>query len=91
MARQVNVHEAKTHLSELLAAVERGEEIIIARRGKPIARITPCKPASRKGRIKLGFFEGMGRELDPDWWKAPRDEEIREFYGDEYADTVGAP
>ena len=92
MARQVNVHEAKTHLSELLAAVERGEEVVIARRGKPIAKITPCdQPSKKKGRIKLGFFEGMGRETDPDWWKPVKDEEIREWFGDEFADDVGAP
>lgn len=35
----MNVHEAKTHFSELLAAVERGEEVVICRRGKPVARL----------------------------------------------------
>lgn len=38
--RIVNVHEAKTRLSELLAEVEKGEDIVIARAGKPIARLT---------------------------------------------------
>jgi len=38
---QVNVHEAKTHLSRLLARVEAGEEIVIAKAGKPIARLIP--------------------------------------------------
>jgi prevent-host-death family protein len=37
----VNIHEAKTHLSRLLADVAAGEEIVIARAGKPIARIVP--------------------------------------------------
>lgn len=41
MTRTVNVHEAKTHLSRLLEAVERGEEIVIARAGKPVARLVP--------------------------------------------------
>lgn len=40
-AQQVNVHHAKTHLSELLARVERGEEFVIARAGKPVARLQP--------------------------------------------------
>ena len=35
----VNVHEAKTHLSRLLAQVEAGEEVVIARNGKPVARL----------------------------------------------------
>jgi len=41
----VNVHEAKTHLSRLLERVEHGEEIVIARSGKPIARLVPLEPA----------------------------------------------
>jgi prevent-host-death family protein len=38
--RTVNVHEAKTHLSSLLAAVEAGEDVVIARSGHPVARLT---------------------------------------------------
>jgi prevent-host-death family protein len=38
---QVNIHQAKTTLSELLRRVDMGEEIIIARSGKPVARIVP--------------------------------------------------
>ena len=41
----VNIHEAKTHLSRLLERVEAGEEIIIARAGKPIARLQPFRPS----------------------------------------------
>jgi prevent-host-death family protein len=37
----VNVHEAKTHLSDLLARTERGEEIVIARAGRPVVRLVP--------------------------------------------------
>ena len=39
--RTVGSFEAKTHLSELLASVERGEEIVITRRGTPVARLVP--------------------------------------------------
>jgi prevent-host-death family protein len=42
----VNVHEAKTKLSRLLERVEAGEEIVIARAGKPIARLVPLEPAA---------------------------------------------
>ena len=41
LAMQVNMHEAKTRLSELVAAAERGEEVLIARDGKPAARLVP--------------------------------------------------
>ena len=44
----VNVHEAKTHLSRLLERVEHGEEIVIARAGKPVARLVPIEPAPGK-------------------------------------------
>lgn len=44
----VNIHDAKTHFSELLARVQAGEEIIIAKAGKPIARLIPERPASNK-------------------------------------------
>jgi prevent-host-death family protein len=56
--RQVNIHETKTHLSKLLARVEAGEEIVIARAGKPIAKIVrlPSRPRRRKG----GFWKGLG-------------------------------
>ena len=40
----VNVHEAKTHLSRLLERVEQGEEIVLARAGRPIARLVPYVP-----------------------------------------------
>ena len=52
----VNVHEAKTHLSRLLKQVEAGEEVIIARNGKPVARLTPLK---RFGKRKPGSMKGL--------------------------------
>ncbi|MCD6128200.1 type II toxin-antitoxin system Phd/YefM family antitoxin [Candidatus Bipolaricaulota bacterium] len=69
---QVNVHEAKTHLSRLLARVEAGEEIIIAKAGKPIARLIPYEkrpprrlPGSAKGRvlIRSDFDAPLPREV----------------------------
>ena len=55
----VNVHEAKTSLSRLLARVEAGEEVVIARNGKPVARLVRCTPLGKRqpglwnGRVKL--------------------------------------
>jgi prevent-host-death family protein len=54
----VNVHEAKTHLSRLLERVEAGEEIVLARNGKAIARLVPVgnvarRPGAMKGRIRI--------------------------------------
>ena len=66
----VNVHEAKTQLSRLLAQVEAGEEVVIARRGQPVARLVCCKPRGKRrfgamrGNIKItdAFFEPLPEE-----------------------------
>jgi prevent-host-death family protein len=52
----VNVHEAKTHLSRLLAEVERGDEVTIARAGRPIARLVPAQPPAKR---ELGLERGQ--------------------------------
>jgi prevent-host-death family protein len=44
---EVNVHEAKTHLSRLLLRVEAGEEVLILRAGKPVARLVPASRGRR--------------------------------------------
>lgn len=49
----VRIHEAKTNLSKLIARVEAGEEIIIARDNQPVAKLSPVKPA----RVNYGFEE----------------------------------
>ena len=53
----VNIHAAKTQLSRLIEAVEAGEEIIIARAGKPVARLVPIAPAVPEKR-RLGVLNG---------------------------------
>jgi prevent-host-death family protein len=69
----VNVHEAKTQLSRLLERVERGEQIVIARAGKPVATLVPYKgvirrvPGAWKGRVRIAEdFD----ELPPEIMKA---------------------
>ena len=52
----VNVHQAKTQLSRLLALAEDGEEVVIARRGEPVARLVACKP---KGKRRFGAMKGQ--------------------------------
>lgn len=61
MPRTVNVHEAKTHLSRLLAEVEAGAEIVVARNGRPCARLVPLE-AHPPSRVRLGFVEGYFSE-----------------------------
>lgn len=54
--RQINVHAAKTHLSRLLEEVEAGDTVVIARAGKPVARLVPMEEPVVSGRI--GFLKG---------------------------------
>lgn len=82
----VNIHEAKTHFSELVAAVERGEEVVIARRGKPVARLVIAEPPERKPRI-FGRFEGLVH-VDPSFYDEMTEEELAEWYGDEPDDLL---
>jgi len=60
MAIKVNIHDAKTHFSRYLDRVKNGEEIIIAKAGKPVARLTPIRergrnrvPGSAKGKLAI--------------------------------------
>ena len=53
--RQVNVHEAKTNLSRLLEAVSEGEEVVISKAGKPVARLVPFSVPVRR----LGMDKGL--------------------------------
>jgi len=64
MTTQVNVHEAKTHLSKLLERVENGETIVIARAGKPVAELVAFKP---KVDIVFGGLKGLVRYDDTTW------------------------
>ena len=61
MSEQVNIYDAKTRLSQLVDRAEAGEEIIIARGGRPAARLVPFRPAAverkpgrMRGKIRIG-------------------------------------
>lgn len=72
----VNIHEAKTHLSRLLVRVELGEEIILARAGKPVARLAPIE--HKRGERRLGSAAG---EFEvPDDFNAPLPPEIEDTF-----------
>ena len=73
----VNVHEAKTHLSRLLEQVHNGQEIVIAKAGKPYARLVPLEvqppvrqPGRLPGRLTDAFFEPLP-DAELDAWEIP--------------------
>lgn len=77
----VNIHEAKTHLSRLVARAAAGEEIVIGKAGKPMAKLVPY--SENKEPRKLGAWKGK-IWLAPDWDSDEVNEEItRLFEGEE--------
>ncbi|MBB5372708.1 type II toxin-antitoxin system Phd/YefM family antitoxin [Acidocella aromatica] len=70
----VNIHAAKTHLSRLLDAVAGGEEILIARAGRPIARLVPLQGQAVPPRRRLGLL--AGQITVPEDFDAPLSEDI---------------
>ncbi len=87
MIHRIGIREANQHLSRYIAAVERGEEVIITRRGQPVARLvpvtkkrqlTPEQKAARKrmlARMRKGYPLGIGRiDLDSLHERRPRDD-----------------
>jgi prevent-host-death family protein len=75
VATSVNIHQAKTHLSRLVERVEAGEEVVIARAGRPVARLVPFR--SRTSPRTPGLWRGRVR-LAPDF-DAPDDQLIDAF------------
>lgn len=76
MTTTVNVQEAKTQLSRLLADVEDGGDVVIARRGKPVARLVRYE---RKPRAPWGSLKLPGPPIDDSVWDPMTDEELREW------------
>ena len=76
---KVTVHHAKTHLSKLIAAAERGEEVVIARGDKPAVRIVPFEPLPGPER-KPGRLKGLGR-FDNSFFDPLPEEELRLWEG----------
>ena len=76
MVHTVNTHEAKTTLSRLLAEVEAGGEVVIARAGKPIARLVPANEPAQG--VQFGTARGQVW-MSPDWEFT--EDELAEFEG----------
>lgn len=74
---QVNVHEAKTHLSRLLERAHHGEEIVISKNGRPYARLVPLAATARR---ELGFLAGQF-EVGDEIFEPLEEQELRLWEG----------
>jgi prevent-host-death family protein len=72
--KSVNIHDAKTHFSALLARVEAGEEVVIAKAGRPIARLVPAQSLPER---ELGWDSGLSFWIADDF-----DEYVPEEFGE---------
>lgn len=82
MTKQVNIHEAKTHLSRLVDQAAKGEAFIIAKAGKPMVKVVPIGPAAARPIQPIGFLEGQMKVPD-DFDTMFQAEIIRMFEGED--------
>jgi prevent-host-death family protein len=76
--KTVNIHEAKTHLSRLIQEATNGEDVVIAKSGKPMVKLVPV--ATLEGPRPLGLLAGRVRETEDCWTHDPDLEAL--FYGE---------
>jgi len=81
----VNIHEAKTHMSRLIAEVEAGGEVIIARAGKPVAKLVRADAVVAPRKRCFGRLESMGYIWDESKWT---EEDQKQLEADSYDDPL---
>ena len=86
MTAQFNIAEAKAKLSELLDRALSGEDIVIARAGEPMARLTPLKQKKRRGR---GILRGWGADIPTEVFLAEMDPEDLDAAEGKFTDEFG--
>nr|WP_163503404.1 type II toxin-antitoxin system prevent-host-death family antitoxin [Halomonas socia] len=75
----INIHEAKTRLSQLIARAQHGEAFIIAKAGKPMVRVTPIDSPEPGQQLRLGFLAGQFSV--PDDFDRMGEDEIADMFG----------
>ena len=86
MTKSINIQEAKTHLSRWIERVAAGEEIIIAKAGKPMAKLVPYEAPLKKR--PLGMLKGQLKELDDPWSDDADNEIAQEFESSELVNSA---
>jgi antitoxin (DNA-binding transcriptional repressor) of toxin-antitoxin stability system len=77
--RTISTHDAKTHLSRYLAEVESGEEFVIARGKRPIARLSPLERRERSARPKVGRMVSAPFHVPPEALAPLTEDELEEW------------
>jgi len=79
--QQINIHEAKTHLSRYKEQIKRGETLLLCERNKPFAEIRPLPGAGQGLRPKFGVLKKTGWTLPESFFEA--DAEVETLFGEE--------
>ena len=85
--RQINIHQAKTHLSALVEQAASGESFIIAKAGKPMVKVVPITPVEKQNR-RIGFMKGQ--ISIPDNFNRMYEKEITEMFDGYHEDNEEA-
>ena len=85
----VNMHDAKTRLSELVARAVAGEPFVIARAGKPLVKVEALAAEAQQPPRRIGFAKGLWPEVSDETW-AELDRQILEDFENEWARDGGA-
>jgi prevent-host-death family protein len=83
----VNVHDAKTHFSKLLERAHAGEEIILAKAGKPYAKLVPIEPAKLPQR-QPGRFKHLLKNVPTDIWFEPMSDDELDAWEGKYSNIL---
>lgn len=76
--QHINIYEAKTHLSSLVDRASKGETIVIAKSGTPLAKLVPLEEGKKKKKFKFGTMKG--EFVVPDDFDAPLPDEILDAF-----------
>jgi prevent-host-death family protein len=77
---EVNIHEARNRLTALVKRAEEGEEVVLRRHGRAVAKLVAMTPTKRV----LGQAKGQIREIDREWWTGMSEVEAEAFYRGQY-------
>lgn len=73
---QINIHEAKSHLSELISRALTGEEVVIAKSGKPLVKLTPVTESAAARGVFFGGLKSAGIVIADDFYTTLNDDEL---------------
>lgn len=73
---QVNIYEAKSHFSELISRALTGEEVVIAKSGKPLVKLTPVAESSAENGVRFGGLKSTGIVIADDFYTPLNDDNL---------------